>query len=132
AADAGDNEMRGLMARRLERAVRKVKAGDVVDLRVYHNGAYKDVKVTTIKASDLAMDDEGFGFGRAFDGMRIEAPDMPEMPDVHVFKRLPDGLSEQIQLRMRDMQPYLEDMQRSLRKLRTHPVEIYDDGVHRM
>ena len=37
-----DHEMRGLMSRRLARAVQKVKAGDAVELRVYHDGAVQD------------------------------------------------------------------------------------------
>jgi hypothetical protein len=37
---------------RLEREVSRVKPGDVVALRVYYNGQYKDVKVTAGRLSD--------------------------------------------------------------------------------
>lgn len=125
-ADAADHEMHGLMSRRLARAVQKLKAGDAVDLRVYHDGQYKSVKVTTVKASDLTMDDDAmFGgdieylpeikAGRMLDGMRLEMPDF-----------------ERIRLQMPDMQPGMDALQRSIRKLKTMPVEIYETGVHRI
>jgi hypothetical protein len=137
-ADAGDREMRGLMSRRLARAVQKLKAGDAVELRLYHDGQYKTVKVTTVKASDLAMDDEGLGgiggiggnveympeikAGRLLDGMgdgvRIE------LPDVQTFQRVvPQGLE-----RIRLFKPNMEELKRS----KTRPIEIYDFGVHRI
>jgi hypothetical protein len=53
AADAQDQEMRGLMARRLIRVLAKLKPGDVATLRVSADGKTRDVKVTTAKASDL-------------------------------------------------------------------------------
>jgi hypothetical protein len=56
AADAADHEMSGLMARRLAHAIGKLKAGDVVELRVYHNGQITTTKVTTAKASDVFTD----------------------------------------------------------------------------
>lgn len=37
---------------RLEREVSKLKVGDVVNLRVYYNGQFKDVKVTAGRVSD--------------------------------------------------------------------------------
>lgn len=123
AADAGDREMHGLMARRLARAVQKLKAGDPVELRVYHDGQYRTAKVTTVKASDLAVDDDGFNYGfrtfgpgdmpeigRSLDDMHLE------LPDVRALGRLDDiGRQIRIQLRPHPM-----------------PVEIYEDGIHRM
>jgi len=144
-ADASDREMHGLMSRRLARAVQKLKAGDAVELRVYHDGQYKTVKVTTVKASDLAMDDGGMGgdvefmpeikAGRMLEGMdgmhdgmdgmdgvrggmRIELPDVPRMPEVME--------------RIRTLKPNMEELQRSIRKIKTMPIEIYDYGVHRI
>ncbi len=122
AADAGDQEMRGLMSRRLARAVEKVKAGDAVELRVYHDGQYKTVKVTTIKASDLALDDD-----------RMIGEDMEFMPqiragrmldDMHLDLPVPDAL-QTIKLQM-------PAMRRSLEKLKSLPIEIYDNGIHRI
>jgi hypothetical protein len=115
AADAGDREMRGLMSRRLARAVQKVKAGDAVELRVYHDGQYKTVKVTTVKAADLALDYDGVlgdmepddvGARHMLEDMRLEMPEM-----------------EKIKLELPDVKPYLR------KKL---PVEIYDNGIHRI
>jgi hypothetical protein len=56
AADAQDQEMRGLMARRLIRVLAKLKPGDVATLRVSADGKTRDVKVTTVKASELFKD----------------------------------------------------------------------------
>jgi hypothetical protein len=55
-ADAQDQEMRGLMARRLIRVLAKLKPGDVATLRVSADGKTRDVKVTTVKASELFKD----------------------------------------------------------------------------
>ncbi len=145
-ADAGDREMHGLMSRRLARTVQKLKAGDAVELRVYHDGQYKTVKVVTVKASDLAMDvgDDDVEFmpeirsGRILDGMRegmrdgmydgmhegmrIELPDMSEVQ--HEMPRMLE--------RIKMLEPDMEQLRRSLRKLKTVPVEVYDFGVHRI
>jgi PDZ domain len=69
AADAQDQEMRGLMARRLVRVVAKLKAGDVATFRVEADGKTRDVKVTTVKASDLFKDDGIFRLGALGDGI---------------------------------------------------------------
>jgi serine protease Do len=52
-ADAGEPDMEGLMTRRLVRELRKVKAGDEVELKVYANGAHKTVKAKTTEFGDL-------------------------------------------------------------------------------
>lgn len=51
--DAGDDEMGGIMQRRLSRELGKVKAGDDVSLQVWHDGASKSYKVKTVSADDL-------------------------------------------------------------------------------
>jgi predicted metalloprotease with PDZ domain len=72
--DAGDDEMGGIMQRRLTRELGKVKAGDEVTLQVWHDGASKVIKVKTVAADDLykparsavTRDDRaviGIGFG---------------------------------------------------------------------
>jgi hypothetical protein len=53
------------------------------------------------------------------------------MPAVRSFQRLPDDM-ERIKLQLPDMKPYMQDLQRSLRKLKTVPIEVYDYGVHRI
>jgi len=51
--DVDDWEMQGIMQRRLTRELSKLKPGDEVELRVYANGQYKNVKVKTIDSEDL-------------------------------------------------------------------------------
>jgi serine protease Do len=52
-ADAGEDDMQGIASRRLTREMRKVKPGAEVSLRVYANGAFRDVKVKTVAADEL-------------------------------------------------------------------------------
>lgn len=51
--DAGERDMQGLTSRRLTREMGKLKAGDEVTLRVWKDGAYRDVKVRTVPADEL-------------------------------------------------------------------------------
>jgi serine protease Do len=53
AADVGDDDMAGVMTRRLTREIDKLKAGDEVDLHVYASGQTKSVKVKTISSDSL-------------------------------------------------------------------------------
>jgi hypothetical protein len=52
-ADAGEPDMNGMMSRRLTREMRKLKAGAVVTLKVYQDGSFRDVRVTTVAAEEL-------------------------------------------------------------------------------
>lgn len=51
--DAGDDEMTGAMQRRLQREMRKMKAGDDVTLELWAGGRSKTVKVKTVVSDDL-------------------------------------------------------------------------------
>src|SRR4029079_1974 len=51
--DEEDFYLRTTNVSRLEREIAKVKPGDDVDLRVYYNGQYKNVKVKAGRLSDL-------------------------------------------------------------------------------
>ncbi len=51
--DAGDDEMGGIMQRRLTRELGKIKAGDEVTLQVWHDGASRSYKLKTVAADDL-------------------------------------------------------------------------------
>jgi len=51
--DAGDDEMGGIMQRRLTRELGKVKVGDEVALQVWREGAARTYKVKTAAAEDL-------------------------------------------------------------------------------
>src|SRR5688572_17306035 len=53
AADASDPEMAGVLGRRLQRELDKMKPGEAVTLRVYANGQNKEVKVTPVRADEL-------------------------------------------------------------------------------
>ncbi|MDQ8154312.1 MAG: PDZ domain-containing protein [Gemmatimonadota bacterium] len=72
--DAGDDEMGGIMQRRLTRELGKAKAGDEVTLQVWHDGASKSYKIKTVAADELVRPTEarvkreeraviGIGFG---------------------------------------------------------------------
>src|SRR6185503_18122377 len=54
AADVGDDQMAGVMSRRLTRELDKLNPGDEIDLRVYAGGQTKSIKVKTVARSDLA------------------------------------------------------------------------------
>ena len=51
--DAGDEIVSQTKMNRFEREMNKVKAGDVVDLKVYQNGQVRNVKVTTVAFTEL-------------------------------------------------------------------------------
>lgn len=51
--DIGDDQMAGVMARRLSRELDRLKPGDEVDLRVYSGGQNKTMKIKTIAPTDL-------------------------------------------------------------------------------
>jgi len=53
AADVGDEDMAGVMTRRLTREIDKLKPGDEVDLHVYTGGQTKSVKVKTVSSDSL-------------------------------------------------------------------------------
>ena len=53
AADAADPEMAGVLGRRFQRELEKVKPGEAVTLRVHANGQTREVKVTPVRAAEL-------------------------------------------------------------------------------
>ncbi len=53
ASDAADPEMAGVLGRRLQRELDKMKAGEAVTLRVYANGQTREVKITPVRADEL-------------------------------------------------------------------------------
>ncbi len=66
--DIDDYEMAGIMQRRLERELAKVKPGDEVELKVYAGGQTRTVRVKTADSDTLYSRDRrrGFGFGFGF------------------------------------------------------------------
>jgi membrane-associated protease RseP (regulator of RpoE activity) len=51
--DAGDDVVSRARVSRFNRELSKLKVGDAVDLRVYSNGQYRNLKATTVAASSL-------------------------------------------------------------------------------
>lgn len=64
--DTGDVEMRGIMQRRLERALQKLKPGDDVELKVYSAGHVRSVRVKTVSADSLYPEPRFRTSGAAF------------------------------------------------------------------
>lgn len=58
AGDIGDDQMAGIMSRRLSRELDKLRPGDEVNLSVYANGQWKTLKVKTIAPDDLYASSE--------------------------------------------------------------------------
>ncbi len=58
-ADAGEDETAGLLTRRLQREVQKVKAGEGVELRVLSDGQARTVRVVPVEAKALEQDETG-------------------------------------------------------------------------
>jgi predicted metalloprotease with PDZ domain len=51
--DIGDEQMGGIMSRRLSRELDKLRPGDEVELRVYGGGQWKTMKIKTVPPDDL-------------------------------------------------------------------------------
>ena len=84
--DAGDEFVGAARARRLQRELGKVKAGDEVTLRIYSAGRTRDVRVKTVKSSDLPRRRT-----MIFGGM-VPTPAMPPM-DFEFRRHLEDEIS---------------------------------------
>jgi len=84
AEDAGDTQIASARIQRFRREISKAKPGDNVELRVWSDGAYKNVRVTLGKASDFKGTRRGMSFffdgDHSFSFPRIEMPPMPPMP----------------------------------------------------
>jgi hypothetical protein len=86
AADIEDSYTNGLAAHRLSREVQKLTPGTRVNIRVYSGGRYRDVALTTGRASDLARQANPFNFrvpgnGRGFQWQGpVVVPSLPSMP----------------------------------------------------
>jgi serine protease Do len=81
--DAGDELVSGVKVQRLQRELEKLKAGDEVDLRIYGDGRWRNVKVKTVAASTLSRSGNSMflrGVSPSFSTPRI-AP-TPPMPAI--------------------------------------------------
>jgi C-terminal processing protease CtpA/Prc len=76
AEDAGERDMQGMTTRRLVRELEKVKAGDAVELSIWKQGRYQNVRVQTVAREALegdrrdASDDAG---ERAVVGLTLQS-----------------------------------------------------------
>jgi predicted metalloprotease with PDZ domain len=73
-ADDDDYVLRTSNVSRLEREIARAKPGDVLDLRVYYNGQYKNVKVTAGRWSDLPRRNRAMTIMGGDGFMRLDAP----------------------------------------------------------
>jgi S1-C subfamily serine protease len=88
--DAGDGYMMNAKANRFRRVMRTVKPGETVDLRIYANGQFRNVKITTVASSDLYRNSRSFGMfneGGTFVFPRVVAPATPRAPRPPVILR---------------------------------------------
>jgi len=72
AADVEDEYTNGVPAHRLSREVQKLTPGTRVTLRVYSAGRFRDVVVTTGRASEVLRQAGGFKFKRVIPGKGLE------------------------------------------------------------
>ena len=84
--DAGDSEIAGTRIQRFRREIAKAKPGDAVELRVWSDGGYKNMKVTLGKGSDYRQTRRGMSFfydgDNNFSFPRVHIAPMPPMPPI--------------------------------------------------
>ena len=147
--DAGDASASGSRIRRLNREMDKVKAGDVVELRVYRDGQTRTVKVTSVKAGDLPGDGNAFFFGDAPGAMTLpriaRPPDgpMPPIPptppspplnfrwndDGEVRFRIDPRIRGEVEEGMRGLERGMIDLRHALPRIRTRIEDDIDDSA---
>jgi hypothetical protein len=97
-ADAGEPEMSGVLTRRLTRELSKVKAGSEVDLRIWADGKYRNIKVKPIAAADLPGNNSIFrssSSNRAAIGLSLSASgSRRDTLGLMVVRVTPDGPAE--------------------------------------
>ena len=86
--DEEDYLMRTVNVSRLEREIARVKPGDDVDLRIYYNGQYRNVKVKAGRLSDLPRRNRSMTImgGDNFVTPNFIAPKIVTRPDMGAFR----------------------------------------------
>src|SRR5438874_1479527 len=108
-ADTEDSYTNGLASHRLTREVQKLTPGTRVTLRVYSGGRFRDVQVTTGKASDVMRLGNRFNFRMPDMGeMEFDGPGMMRFaPEMQMMReRMPmirERIAPIIRERMRDL-----------------------------
>lgn len=133
-ADAGDPEIAGVKARRLEREVSGLKAGDDADLRVWSDGQFRNVKVKVARASDLPRRRNSVFIMGGVGGLMTPMPPMPPMPampDIEM-RFSPDAISVPTRRALeRAMQAAQRAMQNSRRAMERASRAWQDGGSYR-
>ena len=77
AAEAGESALSSAKSNRFSREMRKLKAGDEVELRVYSGGQFKNVRIKTQAAEDVYDQRRGY---TTFFGSNVEVPRILRAP----------------------------------------------------
>ncbi len=116
--DVEDGSAGSSRAQRLQRELRKVKAGDNVTLRIWQDGQYRTVQLKTVKASELPRRrmmfmGEGIAPMPPMPAMApmVAVPPMPAAPEIRF-----EGLRE-LQLRLPELRMQLDGMRQQLRMM---------------
>ena len=124
-ADLEDSYASGLASHRLTREVQKLAPGTRVTLRVYSGGRFRDVQVTTGKASEVMRLGGPFNFRIPMDGMmEFGGPGMMMLePDMQLMRERMPMLKQQLepllQERMRDLPNRIQ--LRTMPRIKTAP-----------
>ena len=115
--DAGDDWVSNAMVARFQRAMRAVKPGDKVELRIWSGGQTKTVQVTAAKAGDIYKEQyRRMRIGNApmiwdsegemllpGDGARAMIAPMPAMPAMPPMPPMPPGFAPRARVQTFDM-----------------------------
>jgi hypothetical protein len=128
--DAGDPELARARMRRFTQEIGKLSAGDVATLTVVSGGRQREVRVTSVKSSELHGGD-GFGFffgDGAFSFPNFEMPNLKVLPRGGSSFEIPNGafyfrdgdgkLSEEIRTQI---DRAMEQARKSLNEVRVAP-----------
>ncbi|MGH7663752.1 MAG: PDZ domain-containing protein [Gemmatimonadaceae bacterium] len=91
AADAGDRYMSSARVNRFTREVGKLEAGDAVELRVWSDGAFRDITMTTARSEDV-YEDGGWRFFTGEGGGDFMIAPVPPVPPIPPLAPLMDGV----------------------------------------
>src|SRR5205814_7960937 len=102
-ADTEDSYMSGLASHRLSREVQKLTPGTRVTLRVYSGGRFRDVQVTTGKASEVMRLGNRFNFRMPDMGeMEFDGPGMMRFaPEMQTMRERVPVMRERLAPRLR-------------------------------
>lgn len=121
AGDAEDNLVVRSRVQRLTRALAELSPGDEVDLRVWQNGQYRNVRVRTVPADSLRRSRSTYIIG---DGIGIRGMDMrPSRIRIEGMPMLPSRVRIE-ELRERPSRVPLERLDEALRRIPLERTEL--------